>query len=436
MSNRVRPALRGRPWRLAVAFLAAVSAAALVASPGLAAPSPASAGRNTDPQSTDNLDPATLATMRAQEKLQPALQAIGDEQLRDPDSGYAGVAFEGDGLTLYWKGSLTAGMSTAVGRARAVGPVTVKPAAYSSAELHAASAKINERITAHVTSEIQEIDYPVDGSGLDVQRAPATQLDELRAANAKAGRAAPSTAEQILAEAKVSVPVRLSTAANAVSLMSTRQADSQPWNGGDQYDVWHTADGSWRGTCTTGFGVHASGRSWILTAAHCASVGDFLSQGASRIGPVNSDQNQYDLLLVDTSGWHIIFDGTKTTSNTKNVNSWGYWAANELVCQSGATSGTVCGLKELSTGDVHITTCNSDGICGYTISFLIKCTQVDGQTSARGGDSGGPVFALDGSGVRAKGITSAADGSNFYFQDWADVINLFGAYPNTSSATS
>jgi hypothetical protein len=36
---------------------------------------------------------------------------------------------------------------------------------------------------------------------------------------------------------------------------------------------------------------------------------------------------------------------------------------------------------------------------------------VDGGTAGRGGDSGGPVFTLDGSGVRAKGIVSAGGGN-------------------------
>ncbi|WP_018255125.1 hypothetical protein [Salinispora mooreana] len=61
----------------------------------------------------------------------------------------------------------------------------------------------------------------------------------------------------------------------------------------------------------------------------------------------------------------------------------------------------------------------------------IEGHHVDGGLAARAGDSGGPVFTLDGSGVRVKGITVAGIGSTFLFQDWADVFQVFGVYPRT-----
>ena len=46
------------------------------------------------------------------------------------------------------------------------------------------------------------------------------------------------------------------------------------------------------------------------------------------------------------------------------------------------------------------------------------------------------IIRLDGSGVKAKGTVSAGGGVNMYFQDWADVIRLFGCYPNLNGANS
>lgn len=124
----------------------------------------------------------------------------------------------------------------------------------------------------------------------------------------------------------------------------------------------------------------------------------------------------------------------------KNVYSWGYWAANELVCQSGMTSGVVCGIKQVRSADFTVScdTPDSDGDCGYKHYGLIECTQIDGQTASRPGDSGGPVFTLDGNGVRAKGTTSGRTNgvSSFAFQDWADAIRLFGVYPDVNGSTS
>ena len=291
----------------------------------------------TDPQSTDNLDRQTLATMRHQEALQPALQAIWEEQTKHPQSGFAGVAFEGDGLSLYWKGVLTPGMTMAVARARRTGPLVVKPAPFSAAELEAEGKKIDTKIQQHGATDIQTFGFAPDGTGLYITRQPDATRAAFAAARARHGKAPVVPAEQLVAEAGVIVPVRFDTATAPLTQDATRTTDSSPWNGGG---MWTNAT---KGvSCTTGFGVHSYGHSYILTAAHCASNGDYLTAAGHYMGPVYYDDWAYDILFIDTPGWHVIFDGSPTTSNTKNVNSWGYWAANELVCQSGISSGTVC----------------------------------------------------------------------------------------------
>src|SRR5690242_12884741 len=128
--------------------------------------------------------------MRQQEKLQPALQQIWDAYYAEPaaTSGFAGVAFEGDGLTLYWKGGLTGRMRTSLTTARRTGPVTVKAAAYSNAELEAAGQKIKDRIGRGVT-DIQSIGYEPDGSGLHVETVPVGDLSRFAVPSAAAARA-------------------------------------------------------------------------------------------------------------------------------------------------------------------------------------------------------------------------------------------------------
>ncbi|GAA2398607.1 hypothetical protein Cme02nite_07320 [Catellatospora methionotrophica] len=398
-----------------------------------------------DPQATENLDVTMLATMRRQEKLEPALQALGDAQLGDLQSGFAGFAFEGEGLTVYWKGDLAPAMAGALERARGFGPVTVRTAAFSEAELKGAARKIAAVMKARGATDIQSITFNPDGSGLEVSREPADHVAELANARAAKGKPELIRAEQIVAEARISVPVRLSTATDRIALMVTRGDDFAAWNGGSRWEAWRGLD--FRGACTTGFGVHAGSRSFVLSAGHCASPPDYAFQGYSsytgtskfeNMGPVFDDDWRSDLLLIDAPGWYKIFDGSPTTSVTKKVNSWGYWAKDQLVCHSGMISGTIWGLKQVKSGNYNVSCSNpdSDGDCNYVIEGLIETTQIDGATAVRSGDSGSPVFTLDGSGVRAKGIVSAGSGTKMYFQDWADVIRVFGAYPNTSSTTS
>lgn len=378
------------------------------------------------------MDQKTLETMRRQEALQSALQAIWEGQIKNPKSGFAGVAFEGNGLSLYWKGSLTRDMANAVARARRTGSVVVKPARFSAEELKTESEKIDKKVKQYGATDIQAVGFAPDGSGLHITRQSDATRAAIAAARAKRGKPPVVPANRMLAEAGLDVPVTLETAKAPLTLATTRTTDYSPWNGGGRW-----TNASKNLLCTTGFGVHSYGHSYILTAAHCASAGDYLTEAGQYMGPVYYDDWAYDILLIDTPGWHIIFDGTPTTSNTKNVNSWGYWATNELVCQSGATSGTICGLEELQSENIYSTAPDSDGDYGYTMYGEIETTQVNGGTAVQGGDSGGPVFTLDGTGVRAKGIVSAmGSDTTMYFQDWGTIISEFAAFPNTSSTTS
>ncbi|WP_175543530.1 trypsin-like serine protease [Micromonospora pattaloongensis] len=410
--------------------------AALVAVPIALMPvSGASAGGDgapsNDPQSVDNIDPKILATMRQQEALQPAVQAIQAEYVRSQASGFTSIAFEGNGLTLRWKGTLTPGMQAAVDTARKTGPLKIQQANYSLAELEAAADTITARIKSRGGSQIQAIVTNADGSGLVAEQMPASAASKLSSDRSRAGKAPLASANEILTGLPLSVPVKVTTAADAIKPMTSRLEDVPNWNGGGYYETWRGKD--FRMACTTGYGVsNGSGRKFVLTAAHCGSIPDEAFQGTSRyrMGPVHSDQWQYDLMLIDAPGSDRIFDGTPTTSNYKIVRSWGYHASGELLCQSGATSGTVCGLRTEGPTRVQVPyPGDSDGDYGYIVDGLIRTTQVDKKTAAQAGDSGGPVFSLDGSGVRAKGISSSGGGSVLNFQDWADVIRLFGCYP-------
>jgi len=212
----------------------------------------------------------------------------------------------------------------------------------------------------------------------------------------------------------------------------SRTDDSPPWNAGG---YWVSRRGTqFRAQCTTGFGIRAYNRTWVLSAAHCATTPDVGYQGydGQYMGPVTRDQYSYDLILIDAGGFYRMFDNVQPNGNDyKNVLGWGYHSGGELLCQSSMSSGVVCGLRTGSSTNVswpreHP---DSDGDWGYTVYGLIQTTQINGGTAVRGGDSGGPVFSLLGDGVRAKGVVSAGSGTQMYFQDWADVIRLYNGYP-------
>lgn len=414
-----------RTGRLASIAVAALACALVPANP-VTAKEPPGSSQIGDPGSSENLGPVLAAAMGRQERLNPAVALLTEAAMRSP-AGFAGLAFEGDGLTLYWKGPLTSGIMTALAAARAIGAVKVRSAPFSAAELTDAAREIET--AGRGASDIQSIMMSVDGSGLLVDKMPSA------AAVRRAVKVQQPLlrAETVVAAADTGVPVRIRAADKPIQFMScpssgcNRMDDESAWNSGDYMHVDLVTQGrSYH--CTTGFGVRtANWRTYVLTAAHCATwhagggdnAYDYFKEYMGRAS-VTEDWDK-DLILIDARGWYWMFDGGTATNFHKTVHSWGYWAAGEYLCQSGSTSGTVCGLRTDSYGNYSNYGCDSDNDC-YTIHGLVGAAQVDGQIAARAGDSGAPVFSLDGDGVRAKGVLSAGDGqSHMLFQDMADV---------------
>lgn len=192
----------------------------------------------------------------------------------------------------------------------------------------------------------------------------------------------------------------------------------------------HETGGAYYGKCTSGFAVTVpawGGRTALLTAAHCATwragQGDWFHDGADELigrASVNEDWDK-DIMLIDASGWYWMWDGSPTTTNHKTVHSWGYAVGNESVCQSGATSGTRCSLQTDSNFNYSYQLTDSDGDT-FTVHGMVMACRTSGSAPAgQPGDSGAPVFTLDGDGVRAKGVLSGGDDSCILFQDMEDV---------------
>ena len=382
--------------------------------------------------SIDTLTPATLAIMRRQEALRPAVAALEQAQSKFPDSGFASIAFEDDGVTLYWKGPLPHEMNEAIQVARQAGPVQIKNAAFSLAELEAAAEKIHQAARALGGSEIQAVSKRDDGSGLDIERMPPGTLAEMRTARAAAGRRTVASAEQVLAGLDLGMPVRVTTASEPIRLMS-RQDDPPAYWGGAVFETWRGQER--RAFCSTGFGVRRGDQTFVVTAAHCGTPPDVAYQGSPRIrrmGPINSNEQwQYDLMLINAPAGFRIYVGPKDTGSTRAVIGWETTRAGQLVCHSGASSGTVCGLKVDSTNvDVTLPSDrrDSDGDYNYKLLNLVRTVQVDLQTAIIRGDSGGPVFTFAGvDEALAKGIVSGASvASIVYFQDWATFRSRYG----------
>jgi hypothetical protein len=357
--------------------------------------------------------------------------------MKSPDSGFTGIAFRGDGLSLYWKGPLDNGMLAAINKAREFGPVEIVPAAFSLVEMEAEAEKLDKAAKKLGGSDIQAVTTRYDGSGLDIERMPFGAADKLSLARVSAGQRSLRSAEQVLAGLDLRIPVRVTTADAPIELLVDRYNDTPPWNSGGFYVT--KRSGQIRGRCTTGFGIRAYGRTWVLASAHCGTPPDVAYHGSALkyMGPVTRENYRYDLMLIDAPGFYRMFEGS-CNNCYRNVVGWENTVSGEYVFYSGVYTYGI-GLTGSSTNiTVPSASPDSDGDWGYTIYSLIKTDQipvpeVGWAANPVKGDSGAPVFVpFNASAVVARGSLSAgASGGKFYFQDWADVSRIYGGEPVT-----
>ncbi|MEW2530537.1 trypsin-like serine protease [Streptomyces sp. NPDC047071] len=339
--------------------------------------------------------------MAEQRPLVAAADVISAARDRGRYEGFTGIALERERVALYWKGALPARMREAVAEARGTARVRIVAAPYSLKELKTASARLQERLRAE-PSLGHTVKIPTDGSGLVVAADPG-----------RGAAAAPRGAAAL--DEDLGVPVR--TVREGKMKERSRTNDSSPWSGGA------LLKNNGRANCTAGFGVrNNTGAQFILTAEHCGKAGDRYTNGADQyIGTPGPAHDPHDIMLIPTSDVdNFMYTGGPDDERGVRVEGWDRVYTGEYLCQSGATSaaetgGPVCNLKVL-----YFYNDSED---------LVEAEQMDGRTSLRGGDSGGPVYsgAANG-GAIAKGTATRSLGSRMAFQDFETASRDFGVW--------
>jgi streptogrisin D len=177
---------------------------------------------------------------------------------------------------------------------------------------------------------------------------------------------------------------------------------------------------------------NGAGQYFVLTAAHCITTGDVVATWAGRdMGHAGAENWRHDVILINAFGGHRIFDGGVGTGEfTKAVAYWDWVYPWEWLCSSGSVSGVVCNIRqgESFTYSYCLTDSDGDWIC---LNDLLLAVRSDGRQGSIPGDSGGPVFSLDGPRVVAKGIISGYLGSALVHQDFGTAWRDFGITPRT-----
>ncbi|WP_158277864.1 trypsin-like serine protease [Pseudosporangium ferrugineum] len=338
------------------------------------------------------LSAADRARIDRQRPLVAAATKIRWDVERHRYPGYAGIVLEDAHVVLWWKGTVPRGMADVVADASRIAPVRVRAAAHSDAELRAAAA----RLEAERGADIDSIKLRPDGSGL---------LVGVRGSGSR-----------VFSDQAVPISVVTEEPLRPIS----RDDDWAPWKGGAT-----TVNATRSTACTAGFGVRSGSASYVLTAAHCGQTGDRIQDARGEfIGNVGPRHQDHDVELIPTSSVDgYVYIGTPTDGAAASVEGWGWTFIGEYLCQSGVSSSRELGRP----------------VCNLKVLFyyadredLVEAEQTQGQTAARPGDSGGPIYSVSGNGkLIAKGTTTRVAGARLGFQDYGTAWRDFNITPAT-----
>ncbi|MEV4254891.1 hypothetical protein AB0J52_17200 [Spirillospora sp. NPDC049652] len=335
---------------------------------------------------------------QAASKISWAVEKSGRER-----SGFAGIALQPKSVEVWWKGKLPTAVKKAVGQARGIAAVEVKPARYSQAELKAAAAGLMADMKKDPDHPITQVSGSLRGDGLRLT------------VNNKA--------KTLAARPKTLAGVPVSYVDGGPVSLRGRYDDGGAYAGGGA--ILNDDTGK---RCTTGWAVtDGSGHSYLLTAGHCGRVGGGFHNGnwVNWVGLGAREQVTHDLLLIDAQSTGRIWDGSKAGDFTKGVVGWDWAYANEWICQSGSTSGAICGIQNSDYFTYGFWDKDMYGNREF-YSDLVVARRVDGGEVAQGGDSGGPIFSLSGNSVVAKGTLTGSYGHELWYQDFGTAWRDFG----------
>ncbi|MEV7756007.1 trypsin-like serine protease [Streptomyces griseofuscus] len=314
------------------------------------------------------------------------------------------------------------------------GSIDVRKARYTLTQLHAArSALYTQQQNKKLQYRLSYVAVEPDSSGLEVGTP-----DPDQAATAPAPLA-PFTGDQ----APVEIRFVKAAAVRPTAWRDTKWSDSAPYIGGDSLVGPDHADGpNYLNRCTAGLPAvrNSDGKQALLTAAHCYRPSDRIythnppapATGKFYTAPDTGEDKYvgtvdplfsyyYDAEeLVGSSNNADISDST----SWKPIASTAYSYNGDYVCQDGIASffmgfGTVCGI-EVKNQDITYTIVSSDGK-QHTTRGVEGTRLPTNDWAVAEGDSGGMVYADNGSSVQARGIVSAGHGTTT--EDPSDASN-------------
>lgn len=138
--------------------------------------------------------------------------------------------------------------------------------------------------------------------------------------------------------------------------LASRDLDSSPFSAGA--DIVRDAGGGYIGFCTTSFAFTSSGQERLFTADHCGNTGQVWRTGRNlanaTVGTMTAPaQNvpRRDIATISGGDYGArVYTGPNSSSTTIAVAGYTAPVVNQILCYSGAPSGTVCNNRVTHTG--------------------------------------------------------------------------------------
>jgi hypothetical protein len=405
----------------------AVLCSAVAALPAYA--DPGSPGQSGKPMAAPRGPAGALPSqVRAQMTALRPVRAASDRVQAAIDASHAkglsAITVDAAGVDVRWKGAMPADLLARLTRAAGPVPLHVRPAEYSRDELLAAHDTLFRAIVADPAGPVYAVGVKPDGSGLNVYVRPGASAaaSTLPAVGVAVFPVTSPGAAPAGAGTRPDAAYTASLASPCDNGYYCRAADIAPYWGGAHISTPISAH------CTSGWAVHSTidSRQYILTAGHCANsgphwgdVGDtvWVDQGhLQEIGKVRYKITWHDVELIEAPGSAGIYTGNFTDGVANPVGGWEQVRANLPVCVSGAmTAGVLC--------DYTVMDLNVSGVFGgERYESLVLAKSPGDRPCTREGDSGAPVYTLDGYVAWADGTLTGVEGFDchvMYFQDFA-----------------
>lgn len=171
-----------------------------------------------------------------------------------------------------------------------------------------------------------------------------------------------------------------------------------------------------RSLCSAGFNLRSGTEYFLLTAGHCS--GDTWFDDGVPIGLTSAASfpgDDYRLIRISDPARVDPRGQVEYPLGPYEVTSAGRPPVGTTVCRTGATTGTRCGQIQGYDADVRFSQGSVNGLVRTNV-----CAQP--------GDSGGPLFAADGTavGVLSGGNGNCSSGGTTFYQTVEEVTSRFG----------